>query len=146
MSGFSSDLQAVALPKIRRALVVDDSKGWVDYHCERLQEVFGGGGAADPGIICDRAYSAKDGYDAVYEMISHPYDLIITDLHMESIFGEKYAGEWLVEQIQLLKQYANTKIVIISAAYNVKIIAENLNVQGFHKSIAARDDEIYKGF
>jgi len=120
-----------------RALVVDDSVSWVKYHKAHLL-------ANNENIDVDVAYSAREGYDWIYNMISSPYDLVITDLHMEFDFEPKYAGEWLVEQIKLLKQYANAKIVLCSASYDIKTIAANLNVEYIPKSAASKSTEFYK--
>ena len=105
---------------MKRVLIVDDIKGWRDYHSAVVAELFGG----DCEIVM--AESAKEGYDKVLENNNTPFDIIITDLQMETDFEPKYAGEWLVEQIKTLKNYYNTKIIIISATYNInKAIQDN---------------------
>jgi hypothetical protein len=55
---------------------------------------------------------------------------------METDFEPKYAGEWFVEQIKTFKNYSKSRIVIISAAYNIKHIAETLGVECISKSTA----------
>ena len=62
---------------------------------------------------------------------------------MESDFEPKYAGEWFVEQIKTFKDYYKTKVFIISASYNVNIIAENLNVNYIRKSTAKIFPDVY---
>lgn len=126
---------------MKKVLVVDDSRSWVKYHKENIISSLPN---SDRIIDIDVAYSAREGYDWVYNMIADPYDVIITDLHMELDFEPKYAGEWLVEQIRLLKQYNNTKIIICSAAYNIKTIASNFGVQSAPKSVVSRNPEFYK--
>ena len=119
-------------------LVVDDSQSWNDFHCKNLYEVYG------EDIEIDRAYTAKEGYDWVYNYVDNPYDIIITDLSMESDFAPKFAGEWLVAQIKLLKQYYKTKIFVISGSMAIKHIAEDLGVNYIPKYLVANDKAVYK--
>ena len=123
---------------MKHYLVVDDSPSWVKYHVENLKKVY------QEDIEIDVAYSAKDGYEWVYNYVDNPYDVIITDLSMEYDFAPLFAGEWLVEQIKLLKQYYKTKIVIISGSMQIRNIAENYNVDFVPKSTIANDSTIYK--
>ena len=123
---------------MKKILIVDDIKGWRDYHSAVMNEIFAG----DCEIIT--ADSAREGYDKIMENNSSPFDIIITDLQMESDFEPKYAGEWLVEQIKTFKNYYKTKIVIISATYNINIIADNLGVDYIRKSTARSFPDSYK--
>ena len=125
---------------MRHFLVVDDSSSWSNFHCDNLAAVNG------DNIEIDRAYSAREGYDWVYNYVDAPYDVIITDLSMEYDFAPKFAGEWLVEQIQLLKQYYKTRIIIISGSMQIKQIAESFNVDYVPKSVIVNDKSIYKTF
>lgn len=124
---------------MKRVLVVDDSKSWVDFHCQNLRDNYG------EDIEIDCAYSAQEGYDWVCVYADNPYDLIITDLQMESVPYDRFAGEWLVEQIQLLKQYATTRIIIVSGSSFIKAIAESFSVDYIPKGVAARDTSVYAG-
>jgi len=123
---------------MRHYLIVDDSQSWNNYHYNNLKALYG------DEIEIDRAYSAREGYDWVYNYIDNPYDVIITDLSMEYDFAPKFAGEWLVEQIQLLKQYYKTKIVIISGSMQIKSIAEGLGTDYVPKAVIANDDTAYQ--
>ena len=120
-----------------KILIADDIKGWRDYHAGFVKKIF-----SDCEITF--AESAIEGYDKVLERNSNPFDIILTDLQMESDFEPKYAGEWFVEQIKTLKNYYKTKIFIISASYNVNIIAENLGVDYIRKSTARNFPEVYE--
>jgi DNA-binding NtrC family response regulator len=122
----------------KRLLIVDDMNGWRNFHKEFLQNFY------NDDIEIQTANSAKEAYDTVYNNLNTPFDLIITDLQMELDFEPKHAGEWLVEQIQKLNQFNNKKIIIISATYNIKSIAENLNVNFLPKSVITRDLAAYK--
>lgn len=122
-------------PKI---LIVDDSVGWLNYHKENLSNFYG------EDFIIDTAASAREGYDIVYNNLSKPYKLIISDLQMELDFEPKLAGEWFIEQVKKLNEYRNTSIIIISATYNIHYIADELDVYFIRKSVAASDLKAYK--
>ncbi len=122
---------------MKKILVVDDVKGWRDQHILILNELLGG------KAEFQTASSAREGYDIIYNNINEPFDLIITDLQMEEDFLPKYAGEWFVEMIQKLEQYNKTRIVIISATYNIRLIAESLNVRYITKTTASKFPQAY---
>lgn len=116
-----------------KILIVDDSRNWLDYHQANLTEFYGA------QFALERANCAREAYDMVYNNLDAPYKLIISDLQMELDFEPKLAGEWFVEQVKKLDQYKNTSIILISATYNIKTIAERLGVDYMPKSIAARN-------
>lgn len=122
----------------KKILIVDDSRGWLDYHQSALRQIYG------DKYKFETAVSAREGYDMVYNNINEPYSLIISDLQMEWDFEPKHAGEWFVEQVKNLKEYNNTPIIIISASYNVRSVANRLDVSCLQKAIAARDLIAYK--
>lgn len=122
----------------KKILIVDDSKGWLDYHQAALTQIFG------DEYILETAYSGREGYDAVYNNLKEPYALIISDLQMELDFEPKHAGEWFVEQVKKLKEYNNVPIIVISASYNIRSVANRLGVDCLPKTIAARDLTSYK--
>lgn len=122
----------------KKILIVDDSRGWIEYHLSALREIYG------DKFTLETADSARNGYNMVYNNLKPPYNLIITDMQMELDFEPRHAGEWFIEQVQKLKEYRNTPIIIISAAYNVRSIAKKLEVNCLPKAIAARDLASYK--
>lgn len=119
-----------------KILIVDDIKGWRDYHEQIIRELF-------PEAEIITAASAREGYDKLIEYHKFPFDIIITDLQMETDFEPKYAGEWFVEQIKGFKNYSKTKTVIISAAYNIKFIAESMGVECIPKQTAGNFPQSY---
>ena len=127
-----------------KILIVDDMTAWREFHKNILEELFIELDKTDYSI--DLANYARDGLDKIYENSSNPYDLIITDLQMEDEFSPKYAGEWLVEQIQNMPAYKNSRIIISSGTYNIKTIAENYNVEYMPKRVACSDINCYKDF
>lgn len=126
---------------MKRILIVDDVPGWVRFHEQNIRHL------NIPNIEIDTANSAREALSKLEVSIDNPYDLIFTDLQMESDFLPKYAGEWLIEQIKTFKEYNSTKIVIISASPNIRIIAERNQVLYLSKTIARNaDSESYRAF
>lgn len=115
---------------MKNILIVDDVKGWRDFNTNVMHELFGN------DVNIDTAESATMAYDFLLQ--AKPYDIILTDLQMEDSYSPKYAGEWLVEQIKTFNRYNSTKIVMISAAYNIRHIADNLEVNCIPKSTAQK--------
>lgn len=126
------------MKNVKKILVVDDSRGWLEYHTQLLSELYGA------EFVVQTANSARQGYDVVYNNLNEPFDLIISDLQMEWDFEPMHAGEWFIEQVKNLKEYKNTPILIVSASYNVRSIAKKLEVDCLPKAIAARDLNSYK--
>ena len=122
----------------KKILIVDDSKGWLDYHKTALRKIF------EDKYILETADSAREGYNAVYNNLKEPYYLIISDLQMELDFEPKHAGEWFIEQVKKLKEYQNIPIIVISASYNIRSVANRLGVNCLPKAVAARDLVSYK--
>jgi len=119
-----------------KILIVDDVEGWRVFHKEQVNKLF-----TDAQI--DVACSATEAYSKILENITQPYEIVITDLQMEQDYTPKYAGEWLIEQVQSLSAYYKTKIVIISATYNINHIADHYNVDYIKKSVAINSDDAY---
>lgn len=120
-----------------KILIVDDIKGWRDYHLNAIRAIY-----ADAEF--QTAESAREAYDKILENNDAPFDIIFTDMQMENDFDPKYAGEWLIEQIKTFRNYANTKIVIVSAAYNISHIAEIYGVSYIRKSTARNFPDVYE--
>lgn len=126
---------------MKRILIVDDVPGWVRFHEQNIRHL------NIPNIEIATAISAREALSKLEVSIDNPYDVIFTDLQMESDFLPKYAGEWLIEQIKTYKEYNSTKIVIISASPNIRIIAERNQVLYLSKTIARNaDSESYRAF
>lgn len=126
---------------MKRILIVDDVPGWIRFHEQNIRHL------NIPNIAIDTAISAREALSKLEVSIDNPYDVIFTDLQMESDFLPKYAGEWLIEQIKTFKEYNSTKIVIISASPNIRIIAERNQVLYLSKTIARNaDSESYRAF
>lgn len=121
---------------MKRILIVDDVKGWRVFNSEIVQEILGD----ELEIIT--AESAREAYDILLE--NKPLDVIITDLQMEDDFMPKYAGEWLIEQIKTFSRYNNTRIILISASYNARNIAEMLGVNCIPKPTALKSISAYR--
>lgn len=123
---------------MKKILIVDDSHSWNNYHKNNLIELYGN------EIEITQAYSAREGYDKVYANIDAPFDLIISDLSMESDFLPDFAGEWFIKQVSMLKEYYKTQKVIVSGSMSIKQIAEDLGTDYIPKYVAANDRLVYK--
>ena len=110
-----------------KILVTDDSTSWVEYHVKALNKII-----KEP-LEINTAKSAREGLDKITLNIDEPYDLIFTDMQMESDFLPLFAGEWFLKQIQTFPEYDCSRIVIISAASNIKNIAQKYNVEYLEK-------------
>ncbi|MBR6127133.1 response regulator [bacterium] len=121
-----------------KVLIVDDIRGWIDFHSAVIKELFG------ENAEIYKAESAAEANNKLIENTNSPYDIILTDLQMEDDYAPKLAGEWLVEQIKTFSQYYRTKIVIISASYNARMIADNLGVFCIPKTTARTCISAYK--
>lgn len=126
---------------MKRVLIVDDVPGWIRFHEHNIN------GLNIPNLEIDTAISAREAVSKLELSIGNPYDVIFTDLQMESDFLPKFAGEWLIEQIKTFEEYNSTKIVIISASPNIRLIAERNGVLYLSKTVARNADaEVYREF
>lgn len=126
---------------MKRVLIVDDVPGWIRFHEQNIRHL------NIPNVEIDTAISAREALSKLELSIDNPYDVVFTDLQMESDFLPKYAGEWLIEQIKTFEEYNSTKIVIISASPNIRLIAERNGVLYLSKTVARNADaEVYREF
>lgn len=124
-----------------RVLIIDDVPGWIKFHSINLKYL------DIANLEIDTAESANEALSKIEVSIDKPYDVIFTDLQMESNFLPKPAGEWLVEQIKMFDEYKNTKITIISASPNIEQIAKKHQVNYLSKFSARNSEsEIYRQF
>ena len=114
---------------MNKILIVDDSASWIVFHEHLIRELYG------KFFDISVANSAMSAIEIIRKSEKIPFDLIITDLQMEDAFDGMFAGEWLVEQIKLLKYCSRTKIIMISAVYNIEMIAKRQNVECISKNM-----------
>ena len=124
---------------MKKVLIVDDIKGWIDYHTHIVSSLF-------PDAIIEHALSAREGYDKLLEYNEKPFDIILTDMQMENDFEPKYAGEWFIKQIKTYKEYSDTKIIIVSAAPDIRRIAEKYEVNYIPKGMCQLVDSYKEMF
>lgn len=124
-----------------KILIVDDVPGWVRFHQNNLEYL------NIENLEIETACSANEALAKLEVSIDAPYDVIFTDMQMESNYLPKLAGQWLIEQIQMFKEYNKTKIVIISASPNIELIAKKYGVSYLSKFKARNSDaEVYREF
>lgn len=122
---------------VKKILVAEDTLGWQKFHESLLKEY------DKVTLEYDIMDSAQEALLQAQNHLDTPYDLILTDLQMESTFLPKFAGEWLVEQIKSFSAYETTPIVIVSAAYNIAFIASVLNVDYLSKRVLINNPDTY---
>lgn len=123
-----------------KILITDDDYGWLAFHADIIEKIFEG--KTQPETVF--ANCAAKAYDELLKHADDPFDLILTDLQMEDAYSPKTAGEWLVEQIKTFPSFKNTKIIIISAMYNIEKIADDNGVEFIRKSSLIRDEQLLK--
>ena len=124
--------------KKKKILIVDDTKAWLFFHKEVIRQLYGN------TFNVTYALSAAEALNLVRKNIDEPYDIIITDLQMESTYEPKLAGEWLVENIKNINEYSACKIIIVSAMYNIEHIAKNMQVECISKQLLIRNKLLMK--
>ena len=120
-----------------KILIVDDVPGWIKFHKSNIEYL------NIDGIEIHTAQSANEALNKIEVEIDNPYDVIFTDLQMESNYLPKLAGVWLIEQIQMFKEYKNTKIVIISATSSIERIPQKYGVLCVPKYVIRNEDAQY---
>lgn len=123
---------------MNKILIVDDTKSWLMFHKETITGLYG------KYFDITTANSACEAVDKIRHNISDPFNIIITDLQMETDYEPKLAGEWLIEQVQSIKEYSSSKIIIISAMYNIEFIAKQYNVECLSKNLLIRNQLLMK--
>ena len=122
-----------------RILAVDDMPQWRQFHSDTLSVILKG-----LEFELTLKNSATEAFGVIKENLSTPFDLIISDLQMESDYEPEHAGEWLIRNTQELPQYLNTPKIIVSAAFNIKYIAENLKVDYLPKPALIHNPLLYE--
>ncbi len=118
----------------KRVLIVDDSATWRRFHLATIKTYF------PKGFVCQEADSARAGLKLINDNLNEPFDIIISDLQMEFDFEPETAGEWFVKQVKGVSAYKNTKIILISAMFNIEHIANSLDVEYLKKSTLANNN------
>ena len=116
-------------PMYKKLLIVDDTKAWRMFHIELINQLYG------ETFDITVAASAAEALNIIKHNIEEPFSLIMTDLQMETDYEPKLAGEWLVEQIKRIREYSCSKIIIVSAMYNIENIAKKLDVECISKNL-----------
>ncbi len=125
---------------IKKILIVEDGREWQKYHLSLLEAYKS---AKSVSFEVRVASCAREGLEVVNESLDAPFDLIFSDLQMETDFSPDFAGEWFVQQVKQLPQYQKTKIVVVSATYNIGFIANKLGVDYLSKRVLINYPEAY---
>ncbi len=122
-----------------KILIVDDNFEWIQFHIYLLNELL-----EERSCEIDYELSARAGFSRVIKNHQKCYDLIISDLEMEEILQETYAGAWFVRNIIKREECKNSKILIISGSYDIKDIAKSLDVNFIPKFILSENPSILR--
>ncbi len=117
-----------------KILVADDNFDWLNMHSTELEE----GCGEDSELIL--ACSATEALNIYKD--DAPFDLVVTDLQMESDYEPLCAGEWLIKEIQFLNP--NQNILIVSSRFDIDIIANNYGVNYLSKNVIIADMTSYQ--
>ena len=123
---------------MNRILIVDDSRTWLVFHKNTIEQFYGN------FFDITTANSAKEALNIIKRNCHNPFDIIITDLQMETDYEPQLAGEWLIEQIKSHNEYIRAHIIIISSMYNIEFIAKKYNTDCISKNILIRNDLLLK--
>lgn len=122
---------------VKRILIAEDTPEWQKFHFSLLKNY-------DKVCLETRMTAcAREAINLVQSSLDIPYDMILTDLQMESDFQPLMAGEWLVKELKSLPKYSSCPIVIVSAAYNISFIAHSLGVSYLSKRTLVTNPDAY---
>ena len=122
---------------LKRILIAEDSPEWQKFHASLLKEY------DKVELMFDIASNARDALELINKNIENPYNLVLSDLQMETDFLPKFAGEWFVENIKQIPQYKNVPIVFISATYNISFVAASCGVNSLSKRTLVNNPQTY---
>ena len=92
---------------MKRILIVDDSKNWLDYHSYAIKELF-------PDYQIETADSAHAGIAKITANIDNPYDIVITDYYLRISENKCYSSNNVDSEItacsKILKDNPDTTI------------------------------------
>ncbi len=111
-----------------KILAVDDMDQWLQFHSQMLNTILQN---TQYSLITES--SATSAFKNIQNNINDPYNLIITDLQMELNYEPEHAGEWLIRNIKKQPHIQDTPIIIVSASYDVRFIAQKHNVEYISK-------------
>ncbi len=111
-----------------KILITDDTHTWLEFHKNLIRDLYGN------IFEITTASSAKEAVEIIQKNSDNPFSIIISDLQMETDYEPKLAGEWLCERVKSMPAYSNSKIILISAMYNIEHIAQSLNVECIPKN------------
>ena len=122
----------------KKILIVDDTKSWLMFHKELINQLY------NETFELTFANSANEALSIIKHNTDNPFSIIITDLQMETDYEPETAGEWLIDRIKKIREYSSTKIIIVSAMYNIEHIAKKLEVECISKTILIRNKLLMK--
>ena len=89
-----------------RFLVVDDGYDWIKFHSQNIKHTM-------PHAQIDVAMSGFEALNMVLKQDENYYDIILSDMQMEDVEGESYAGIWLIKRLLASGKCEKAKIIIM---------------------------------
>ena len=123
---------------VKRILIAEDSLQWQKFHESLLSQY-----VSKYDIFYEIASSARAALSLIEESFENPYDLIFSDLQMESDFHPDFAGEWFIRNLKQIPSYVNKPVIIVSASYNISFIASSLGVDYLSKRSLINNPQSY---
>lgn len=122
---------------VKRILIAEDTPEWQKFHSSLLKtyDKF--------QLEFDIAPDARAALELAQKSIDNPYDLILSDLQMESDFHPLMAGEWFVKEVKNIPQYSMVTVVLVTAAYNIAFIAHTLGAGYLSKRTLVSNPDSY---
>jgi len=106
-----------------KVFIAEDSSEWLKFHIANLRGFFG-----EDCVEIDYSYSAMDGLRKISANSDIVYDLVISDLEMEEIIEEKYAGIYFIKRAKEFSACIDSKFIVISGSHDIEEVASLLNV------------------
>lgn len=123
---------------MKKILVVDDTKTWLHFHTELINSFY-----ADKFEIYTCS-SAREALKVLHEHLNPVFDIIITDMQMEQSYLPLLAGEWLVQNLRMIKEYKNVPVITISAMNDLIERAKRLKIDCISKARLVNNKLLFK--
>ena len=121
-----------------KILITDDTHTWLEFHKNLIRDLYGN------IFEITTASSAKEAVEIIQKNSDNPFSIIISDLQMETDYEPKLAGEWLCERVKSMPAYSNSKIILISAMFNIELIAKQYKTECISKNMLVRNKLLLK--
>jgi len=106
-----------------KIFIAEDAFEWIKFHIFHLKSFLG-----EDCVEINYAFSSAEGLRKISEKVDYTYDLVISDLEMEELSEEKYAGINFIKRARGFLPCKNAKFLIVSGSHDIKEVASLLGV------------------